>query len=259
MDPLHARSAPPNTGRQRSLTVVAAVALVGAAVLAIAGLGAEGGDDAILYADDVVASIVPSTVPPAVTSGPPATAPSATAPSATAPQAVPITEPARAPSTDPPTTTVPEEVAPRAEPTRLQIDTIDVSRFPIRDVGLQENGQLEIPDETEIGWYKYGATAGHPGATVLAAHVNWGGSRGPFAQLGAVEPGDKIEVALDDGSSRSYVVAERATYGKLSLPRDRIWRNTGPEELVLITCGGDFNPEIRSFKSNIVVFAVPIG
>ena len=48
-------------------------------------------------------------------------------------------------------------------------------------------------------------------------------------------------------------------YGKLMLPRERIWRNTGPEELVLITCGGEFNPEIRSFKSNIVVYAVPVG
>jgi hypothetical protein len=48
-------------------------------------------------------------------------------------------------------------------------------------------------------------------------------------------------------------------YGKLELPKERIWRTTGAEELVLITCGGEFNPEIRSFKSNIVVYVVPIG
>jgi LPXTG-site transpeptidase (sortase) family protein len=101
--------------------------------------------------------------------------------------------------------------------------------------------------------------AGHPGSTVLAAHVNWKGSQGPFSQLGAVEPGDQIEVALDDGTTRNYEVTERTMYGKLELPKERIWRNTGAEELVLITCGGEFNPEIRSFKSNIVVYAVPIA
>ena len=73
-----------------------------------------------------------------------------------------------------------------------------------------------------------------------------------------VEPGDQIEVALND-ATRIYEVTERTMYGKLALPKARIWRNTGPEELVLITCGGEFNPEIRSFGSNIVVYAVPIA
>jgi hypothetical protein len=235
--------------------MIAVVALVGAGVLAIAGIRATGGDDSVLFADDVVASVSPPTVPPVVTTGPPSTASRAAdtdlmAPASTEQPAPATTE---APET---TSTLP---APRAEPVGLQIDTIDVSRYPVRSVGLQDNGQLEIPDETEIGWYKYGATAGHPGSTVLAAHVNWKGSQGPFSQLGSVEPGDQIEVALNDGTTRAYEVTERTMYGKLALPKERIWRNTGAEELVLITCGGEFNPEIRSFKSNIVVYAVPTG
>jgi sortase (surface protein transpeptidase) len=233
MEALAARSGP-NPGKGRWFTVLAVVALVGAGLLAFAGVRASGGDDAVLYADDVVASVISSTAPPVVTTGAPDTVPAAPQPSSTAPQ-------------------------PRPEPVGLQIDTIDVSRYPVRDIGLEDDGQLEIPDETEIGWYKYGATAGQPGATVLAAHVNWRGSHGPFSQLGTVEPGDQIEVALDNGTTRNYVVTERTMYGKLMLPKERIWRNTGPEELVLITCGGDFNPEIRRFKSNIVVYAVPVG
>jgi sortase (surface protein transpeptidase) len=141
----------------------------------------------------------------------------------------------------------------------IQIDTIDVSRYPIRAIGLEPDGQMEIPDETEIGWYRYGATAGQPGATVLAAHVNWNRVPGPFARLGSVEPGDQVEITLDDGSQRRYEVVERAIYGKLELPRERLWRNSGPEELVLITCGGDYNPEIRRYRENIVVYAVPVG
>jgi LPXTG-site transpeptidase (sortase) family protein len=118
---------------------------------------------------------------------------------------------------------------------------------------------MEIPDETEIGWYQYGATAGQPGATVLAAHVSWNRTQGPFARLGSVNPGERIEVALDDGTVRLYEVTERTVYGKSELPRERIWRNTGEETLVLITCGGDYNPEIRRYRENIVVYAVPVG
>ena len=43
------------------------------------------------------------------------------------------------------------------------------------------------------------------------------------------------------------------------LPTERIWTHTGPETLVLITCGGSFNPQIRHYRDNIVVYAVPIG
>lgn len=147
----------------------------------------------------------------------------------------------------------------RAEPVGIQISSIDVSRFPIRAVGLTDDGALEVPDETEIGWYRYGATAGGPGSTVLAAHVAWNGRSGPFFELGRLEPGASIEVSLDDGSTRHYEVVERALYGKSELPRERIWRQTGDETLVLITCGGEFNPEIRRFRQNIVVYAVPVA
>lgn len=247
-------SAPPSPlpAKGWALTVVAVIALVGAAVLAFAGFRADGGDDVVLEVSDAIAEIPPSTVAPIVTDTP---APARPAPLDTADaQLSPL-----AALLGPTYSAVPEEVEPRPRPVGMEIDSIDVASFPIREVGLEDDGQLEIPDETEIGWYRYGATAGRPGATVLAAHVNWRGSIGPFAQLGTVVPGDRVEVALDDGSTRTYEVTERTMYGKLDLPRERIWRNTGPEELVLITCGGEFNPELRSFKQNIVVYAVPVA
>jgi len=159
----------------------------------------------------------------------------------------------------PTTSAIPEPVAPRPVPVGLVIDSIDVTPFSVRDVGLEDDGQLEVPDETEIGWYRYGATAGRPGATVLAAHVSWNSTTGPFFQLGSVDPGDQIAVALDDGTSRQYEVVERTLYDKDELPRERIWRTSGAEELVLITCGGDFNSEIRRYRQNIVVYAVPVA
>ena len=64
---------------------------------------------------------------------------------------------------------------------------------------------------------------------MLAAHVTWNRTLGPFFRLGELEPGQQVEVALEDGSIRIYEVVERVMYDKDELPRERIWRNTGPE------------------------------
>jgi hypothetical protein len=238
------------------LTVLIVAALLVGGGLALAGFAARGGgDDVVLDVDGAVAVTAPSTVPSRSADltdqadgrrrfG------TASGPAELSPLVEQLGERFSA---------IPDTRAPRPRPVGIQIDTIDVARFPIRAIGLEPDGQLEIPDETEIGWYQYGATAGDPGATVLAAHVSWNRTAGPFARLGTIDPGARIAVTLDDGSVRTYEVVERAVYGKLELPRERLWRNTGPEELVLITCGGDYNPEIRRYLENIVVYAVPVA
>lgn len=248
-----------DVGRSR-LTILIVAALLAGAGLAVAGLVTRGGgDDVVLEVDDVTADVAPSTVAPRID-------PTTESENAAGDDAASLPEVEAddtlsplAQQLGPRRSAVPEILAPRARPIGLQMQSIDVSRFPVRPVGLEFDGQMEIPNETEIGWYQYGATAGQPGATVLAAHVSWNRTQGPFARLGSVEPGEQLEVALDDGTVRRYEVTERTVYGKSELPRERIWRNTGDETLVLITCGGDYNPEIRRYRENIVVYAVPIG
>lgn len=151
--------------------------------------------------------------------------------------------------------------APKAkiEPVGLSIAKIGLKAKEVRSVGLEPDGQLEIPNEKEIGWYRYGQAPGEIGSTVLAAHVSWNGSLGPFAELASIEPGDRINVQLSDGSNRNYEAVERNQYNKGELPADRIWTRTGNETLVLITCGGEFNPAIKRYYDNIVIYAVPIA
>lgn len=228
-------------------------------------------DEVLLDVSDATIAVPPPTVPPI--GEPPAAAPAVIAGAGPASDVGSGRNPAMSdvrpdeesdlsPLADllgPTYSVIPEPMVPRAQPVGLATSSIDVADFPIRAVGLEDDGQLEVPDETEIGWYRYGATAGRPGATVLAAHVSWNNTTGPFFELGSMEPGDEIAVALDDGTERQYVVTERTMYDKNELPRERIWRNTGDEQLVLITCGGDFNPEIRRYRQNIVVYASPVG
>ena len=158
-----------------------------------------------------------------------------------------------------PPSTLPTDAAlvERESPRSLVIDDIEVWS-PIAEVGLEDDGELEVPDETTVGWYRYGSAPGLPGATVLAAHVSWNRTIGPFHQLGNLEPGATVDVALADGTTRTYVVTERTMYPKDGLPRERIWTTTGDETLVLITCGGSYNSNVRRYRDNIVVYAVPV-
>ena len=162
-------------------------------------------------------------------------------------------------ATGPTPTTIPVDAAAveRSSPRAIQIGDLRLDS-PVRAVGIEDDGELEVPDETEVGWYQYGSAPGLPGATVLAAHVSWNRKIGPFNQLGRLDPGAHVDVVADDGSTRVYEVIERAVYDKDELPIDRIWRTTGDETLVLITCGGSYNPDIRRYRQNIVVYAVPV-
>ena len=155
--------------------------------------------------------------------------------------------------------TIPTDAAAveRNAPLAIRIHDLGLDN-PVRAVGIEEDGELEVPDETEVGWYRYGSAPGLPGATVLAAHVSWNRKIGPFHQLGNLEPGARVDVVADDGSVRVYEVVERTVYDKDELPRDRIWTTTGEETLVLITCGGSYNPDIRRYRQNIVVYALPV-
>ncbi len=160
---------------------------------------------------------------------------------------------------NPPTGLVTDAAATeRIAPLHLRFDDVNVDE-EIRPVGIEDDGELEIPDEDEIGWWEHGSAPGLPGATVLAAHVSWNRTIGPFNRLGHAEIGERLEVDAGDGTTRVYQVVERTMYPKDELPEWRIWRTTGPETLVLITCGGSYNPSIRRYRDNIVVYAVPIA
>jgi hypothetical protein len=238
----------------RALLVVAAVALAAAATFAWLAVRGSDVSEATLVVTPVVAAETPVTIPPRA-AAPPTTQPASAVPTPSLPLS-PLSP--LAAKLGPRGSAIPEPPVPRIVPTELTIAGIDLWG-PVRPVGLEPNGEMEIPDETEIGWYDLGASPGEPGATVLAAHVTWNDTVGPFHKLGTLEPGAEVRMRLSDGSTRIYEVVERTMFPKDGLPNWRIFRRDGPESLVLITCGGSFNPSIRRYRDNIVVFAVPVG
>jgi hypothetical protein len=146
---------------------------------------------------------------------------------------------------------------PGAAPSALTIEALGVEAAPIVAVGVLADGSMEIPGASEVGWYRFGARPGDPGAAVLAAHIAFNGSPGVFRHLEELVEGDRLSVTFADGEVRRFEVTEVARYPKEDLPRRRIFAGGGGGELTLISCGGAFDSASRSYSDNVVVYAVP--
>ena len=138
------------------------------------------------------------------------------------------------------------------------MEGVGIDDAPIIEVGVEANGEMEIPGASEVGWYRFGPTPRDEGSAVLAAHIAYNGRNGVFRRLANVEIGSIVTVQYDDGTTTTHVVREIAQYGKEDLPLDRVFAKSGPQVLTLITCGGSFNRSLNSYADNVVVYATPM-
>lgn len=134
---------------------------------------------------------------------------------------------------------------------------LDASTVP---VGVVPNSTLlEAPaDAAVLGWYEYGPAPGEAGSSVIAGHVDHNGLRGAFFGLSRVDPGAVVTVDFQDGSSRAWRVVARRQYPKSELPVDLLFARSGDPTMALVTCGGLYDASKRSYRDNVVVFAVPV-
>ena len=142
-------------------------------------------------------------------------------------------------------------------PTRLGIPALGVDA-PVLPVGVESSGTMEVPkDVSTAGWYRFGPLPGARGSAMLIGHVD-SRVQGPgiFFGLSRLNLGERIRVEMTEGSTQSFVVVARRSFAKDELPLDLFSRD-GPPRLTLVTCGGGFDEEARSYSHNVVVYAVP--
>jgi hypothetical protein len=89
----------------------------------------------------------------------------------------------------------------------------------------------------------------------VAGHVD--SKQGPaiFCRLREIETGDKIEVTRGDRTV-TFTVTSTAWCPKKAFPTDRAYGPTPDRQLRLITCGGVLDRGLRSYKDNLLVYAV---
>ncbi len=143
--------------------------------------------------------------------------------------------------------------APR--PVRLAIPAIEVDS-DLMNLGLDSNGALEVPPGGfPAGWYSGSPVPGELGPAVIAGHVDWGGEPGVFFRLHELAPGDEIVADRTDGLTEVFRVASVERYAKAAFPTARVYGNIDHPGLRLITCGGEFDTSVHSYRDNTVVFA----
>ena len=152
----------------------------------------------------------------------------------------------------------PEPSVKVATPVRVVIPAIDVDADLVA-VGLNPDQSMEVPDFGEAGWYEPGPRPGEPGPAVIAAHVDSVAGPDVFHRLRELGSGAEIMVEHADGGRSTFVVRDTEQQDKDDLPVERIWSDTDETVLRLITCGGAFNAQRRSYESNVIVYAAARG
>jgi hypothetical protein len=145
-------------------------------------------------------------------------------------------------------------------PRTVRIDSVGI-HAPVLPAAIDvPHGILGVtPNIHHTGWWVDGMA---PGATVgsilIAGHVD-SATAGPgaFFRLKDAHSGDRVEVVTAGGRTFAYRVVSIRSYLKDKLPAN-IYSRHGPARLVLVTCGGPFDPQKRHYRDNIVLTAVPL-
>jgi sortase (surface protein transpeptidase) len=126
-------------------------------------------------------------------------------------------------------------------------------------LGVNSDGTIQVPSlysrPSEAAWYKYSATPGQIGASVIEGHVDTYQGPAVFFRLGGLRPGDSVDVTLADGITAVFRVTGVRQYPKSNFPTKIIYGATEHAALRLITCGGAFDYATGHYLSSTVVFA----
>ena len=146
----------------------------------------------------------------------------------------------------------------RSLPVTVDIPAIGV-HSQLLHLGRNSDGTIEVPSLTtaadEAAWYEYSATPGQIGTSVIEGHVDSYQGPAVFFRLGALKPGDDINITLANGVTAIFRVTGVREYLKDNFPDQLIYGDTHYAALRLITCGGVFDTATGHYLSSTVVFA----
>jgi Sortase domain len=143
-------------------------------------------------------------------------------------------------------------------PVAVAIPALGV-RARIVPEGIGPGGALDIPPPAEVGWYDQGPAPGQDGTTVLAGHIDDHGVAGAFLRLNDLQAGATVRVTTASGRVAAYTVTERRMLPQDDLAGSGLLSQQGAPELVMISCGGDYDEATHLYLDNIVIVATPVG
>lgn len=151
-----------------------------------------------------------------------------------------------------------EYTVPAAHPRRLIVNKLGINAI-ILPVGAVR-GTMDAPASAwDVGWYNESAKPGSgTGAMLLDGHVNDAlGSSGVFANLQSLEEGDELQVERGDKQILTYAIKKIQAVPLADVDMKAMLASIedGKEGLNLITCGGRYNYQTKTYDHRVLVFA----
>jgi sortase (surface protein transpeptidase) len=123
-------------------------------------------------------------------------------------------------------------------------------------LGTDAAGVLVPPEDFgQAGWFSGGPAPGETGPAVLAGHVDSWTGPAVFFRLDEIAVGAEVLVDRADGTTVPFVVTRVGRYAKDDFPTGEVYGPTTGAELRVVTCGGAFDQDRRSYRDNVVVYA----
>lgn len=148
-------------------------------------------------------------------------------------------------------------IIPAFYPVRLKIPSLGIDAN-VQELGVNAKGALGVPSNfTDVGWYAAGTIPGDKGSAIMDGHVDNGlALAGVFKHLVDIAVGDNIYITEHDGTVIHFIVTGTESFDYLNTPTDLIFNQNNGSYLKLITCGGAWVPNGRTYDRRIVVTAV---
>lgn len=139
-------------------------------------------------------------------------------------------------------------------PDRLRIPALGIDSV-IEGVGVRNNGAMDVPTNIwHAGWLENGVRPGETGNAVIAGHRDSVRGGAIFLDLEKLKVGDKIYVSDQWGWELTFEVTAMESYDPSNAPMERIFGETSEKQLNLITCTGNFVPELHTYDQRLVVY-----
>ena len=141
--------------------------------------------------------------------------------------------------------------------------TVGADTAPVDPIQLTDTGMLIPPlDVQRLGWYSASAVPGQEGAagsTVITGHINYEGQGMGFAQeFTTMTTGEEFHITMD-GQDKAFRVTQAPYRLAKGAPLPDVVNDaSGPNKVVLITCGGDFVGGQLGYADNIITVAEPV-
>lgn len=139
-----------------------------------------------------------------------------------------------------------------APPVRISIPAAHLDA-PVRPVKARGEA-LQVPDVGTAGWFAGGPRPGEQGRAIVIGHLDTRRGPGLFARVPDLPPGTVVSVTDRRGGVHGYRVVGGAQVSKNRFPAKYVYGPAKAPVLVLITCGGDYDPE-SGYEDNVLLYA----